>query len=147
MMELDKSYDVSYFELEVNVREAYHEGIRKLRLSVNPDEQLKIFVEMFEILGKSRAGPDRGPEWVREIISAYRNLGRIFTEILNKGIDLSEGEYDGESISDRIISAIEDLKDIRNIMKTYNIAVEDLEERLAGADDELEKRLRSLEDI
>lgn len=96
-MELDRSYDLNDSELEASVRDTYSKGIKKLRESEDALENLNTLEELFVVLGDSHPIPRMGVEsgdlrkrvaWAKDLIKAYRNLGRIFSKYKETGIDL-----------------------------------------------------------
>jgi len=104
-MNLDESYNLQGLELEAGVREASNGAIRTLRESDDSQEHLETLGKMFEALGKSHSGPGKGIEWAKDLISTYRNLGRIIQIIYEQeqtdgGSDESE-EFEPGSLEER----------------------------------------------
>lgn len=155
-MELDSRYGTpAFFGLETSVIDDYRAGIRKLRESKEPQEQLAILHGMFKSLGESHPGSDR-VSWIRDVILMYRNLGKILgkisgglqvSQITSKYADLLSNYRDtGETDTENIENAFEDLNEINKVLKKHNINVGDadeLDERLKEVT-ELEERISSL---
>jgi len=165
-MKFDPSYGApAFLNLETSVIDKYRDGIRKLRESEKPQEQLAILQGMFKCLEESHSGSD-GIGWARDRMLMYQNLGKIlgkisvlaFTplqEIISKYTGLQEifskysdllhnyGLLDAECIE----NALEELKDIRGLLGEYGVdrgerLISDLDARLKR-----EKEVDSLEHL
>ena len=157
VMDLDESYELPGFELEASVRETYHQGIRRLRETQDPQDCFEILRPMFEALGISHPGPNKGIEWAKELIQGYRNLGRILnelsgfkfiSEIASKYSGLLD-DYEGKNPIESIESALEELRDISDVLKDQGIETEGLEARLelASEAEELREKINGLESL
>lgn len=136
-------------EIETSVRQIYERGLEVI--GRDSDDAIRCLDELdliFKALGESRPGSNK-IGWVRDLIMAYRNLGRTFTALLSKqGItystqgltystqldeilsdheDLLE-EFDEESTPAAVNAALRYLADVRDVLGEYEFEYDTLSE-------------------
>ena len=141
--------------LETSVRQTYERGLEVIRRESNDTTRcLDELDSVFKALGGSHPGSNsigsNKIEWVRDLITAYRNIGRTFTALLSKqgltystqqgltystqlGEILSDHEdlleeFDEESTPEAVGDALKYLAEVRDILREYEFEFDTLSE-------------------
>lgn len=102
-MELKGTYNPLGMQIEENIRKEYENTFKKLKQANSIEESLELIRVMFEYLGKSRSKQEKGADWARDVIEAYRTLGEIFEGVyseLETKLKSSEKEESSENLSE-----------------------------------------------
>lgn len=102
-MEFKGTYNPLGMQIEENIREAYENIFKELKQTNSLEESLELIKVMFEYLGKSRSEQGKGVDWARDIVEAYRTLGKIFEGVyseLETKLKKLEKEESSENLSE-----------------------------------------------
>jgi len=114
------TYNPLGMQIEGSIRREYENTFKKLKQANSLEESLESIKVMFEYLGKSRPNRGKRVDWSRDMIEAYRTLGKMFGSVysefeakklkrlekkessenmseleeLQKDVELSEGDFD-----------------------------------------------------
>jgi len=102
-MELKGTYNPLGMQIEENIRKEYENTFEELKQTNSLEESLESIRVMFKYLGKSRPKQGKRADWARDIIEAYRTLGKIFESAyfeLETKLKSSEKEESSENLSE-----------------------------------------------
>ena len=138
-MELGGAYNPIGIKIEGNIRKEYENAFKKLTQANSLEESLESVGIIFKSLEKSKPNKEEGMDWARDMIQAYRTLGKMFHHVY---FELEYGEeekknylklldFDGTTDEENIKQALEYLLDVKRILREYNIVDrEELETKL-----------------
>jgi len=115
-MELKGKYSFDFGYLESNVREAYVDGIERLRNSEGLKSHIRIVNDIFSSLGQSHPAPGKATEWAGDIIEAYRSTVEMLNEIKKT---IPEEEYSPENLPENR-GAQERISALENRFNSYS---------------------------
>ncbi len=83
-MEFEGNYNPLGMQIEGHLRKKYEDAFESLKQAYSYKEDLEFIANMFEVLGKSRPDKQRGVDWAKDVIEAYRTVGKMFIEAYTK---------------------------------------------------------------
>jgi len=83
-MEFKGTYNPLGMQIEENIRKGYENTFKELKQANSLEESLELIRVMFEYLGKSHSEQGKEVDWARDIIEAYRTLGKIFNGVYSE---------------------------------------------------------------
>jgi len=144
---MNERYRVLLTELSADERERYNGSVELLLKG-----KLEGLTGALNVLSNSRPMHLKGGSWAKEVITAYRNLGKILTDsvglpekfnFLNKYEDVLSGNGE-QTPYDRVLLTLKDLTEIddsyHGLLKSYPGG--DFVENLKGAVSNLEEILK-----
>ncbi len=131
-MEIEGDYAPFGMQIDGKIRRKYEEGFENLKQTDSYAGGLRAIATMFEALGESRPVDGRGMVWGRDMIEAYRTVGKLFTRYIGRGQkfgieELTEDHLNllrdlgGDTDKERIYSALQDLTEIYEIFRNYEV--------------------------
>jgi hypothetical protein len=104
------NYPLTGIEIEGTIRKEYEEAVKLLRDNPNAKSGLEKLCQVFASLEKSRPISGREIAWTAQMVTIYRNLGRMYQEVIK--------EFDAKlNISSLKEYGITDLEELRRTLE------------------------------